>query len=97
MVVIFKCSDPYIASRNLEPKDWEIVFEGDLKSCKKYLLSMYNENCSDSYGYASDQAEAVRNSRRNLDGMEAVGRRLDYDSRIWKIVTKSEFQKMQEV
>lgn len=34
MVVIFKCSDPYIASRNLEPKDWKIVFEGDLKSCK---------------------------------------------------------------
>lgn len=97
MVVIFKCSDPYIASRNLEPKDWEIVFEGDLKSCKKYLLSMYNENCSDSYGYASDQAEAVRNSRRNHDGMEAGGRRLDYDSRIWQIVTKSEFQKMQEV
>lgn len=91
MIIAHKYTDPYIASRHGSNTDWTIEFEGTLAECKKKMLDIYNDCCGESMGFAENQSEAVRNSKNTYDGMVKGGRRIDYDSRIYKIMTKKEF------
>lgn len=97
MIIAHKYTDPYIASRNCKTSDWTIYFEGSLKECKKAMLDVFNDHCGESLGFAENQSEAVRKSKNNLDGMSAGGRRVDYDSQIFKIMTKKEFKELEIV
>ena len=90
MVVVFKCMDPYIASRNRE--ETCIAYEGTKKECEKFLLNEFEDQES---RYFSRTCDAVRysNRRKKFDGLfrdSSGGLYLRYDSRHWEIMTKGE-------
>lgn len=92
MVVVFKCNDPYIASRNRE--ETCITFEGSKKGCEKYLLDVFMDQESRIFSRVCD-AVLYSNRRDNFDGLfrNQYGNKslyLRYDSRSWEIMTKKE-------
>lgn len=64
MVVVFKCNDPYIASRHGE--ETCITFEGSKKECEKYLLDVFIDQESRIFSRVCD-AVRYSNRRDNFD------------------------------
>ena len=92
MVVVFKCNDPYIASRNRE--ETCIAFEGSKKECENFLLMEFEDQESRVFSRTCD-AVRYSNRRGNYDGLfrNKYGEKnlyLLYDSRTWEIMTKKE-------
>ena len=90
MVVVFKCMDPYIASRNRE--ETCIAYEGTKKECEKFLLNEFEDQESRVFSRTCD-AVRYSNRRGNFDGLymdDNGGLYLRYDSRHWEIMTKGE-------
>lgn len=92
MVVTFKCSDPYIATRNSEPTQATIIFEGSKKECEKIMLDIFNKNFE---FYASNVYQAIKwsNTLNNYDGLfrsHCHGNNLymHHDSRYWEVSYK---------
>lgn len=92
MVVVFKCNDPYIASRNRE--ETCITFEGSKKECERFLLDEFIDQESRVFSRVCD-AVRYSNRRGNFDGLfrNQYGDKslyLRWDSRSWEIMTKKE-------
>lgn len=90
MVVVFQCTDPYIASRNRE--ETCICFEGTKKECEQYLLREFEDQESRVFSRTCD-AVRYSNRRGNFDGLyrdNHGGLYLRYDSRALEIMTKGE-------
>lgn len=90
MVVVFQCTDPYIASRNRE--ETSITFEGSKNDCERKLLEEFIDQESRVFRRVCD-AVRYSNRRGNYDGLFRDGNNslyLRYDSRSWEIMTKKE-------
>lgn len=90
MVVVFQCTDPYIASRNREKTC--ITFEGTKKECEMFLLYEFDDQESRIFPRVCD-AVRYSNRRNNYDGLFRDGNNslyLRYDSRLWEIMPKKE-------
>lgn len=90
MVVVFMCTDPYIASRNGEKTC--IAYEGTKKECEKFLLNEFEDQESRIFSRTCD-AVRYSNRRGNFDGLfrdNHGGLYLRYDSRAWEIMTLKE-------
>jgi hypothetical protein len=90
MVVVYQCTDPYIASRYRE--ETCIAFDGTKKECERFLLDEFDDQESRIFPRVCD-AVRYSNKRNKFDGLFRDGRKslyLRYDSRLWEIMPKKE-------
>lgn len=94
MVVTFRFTNPYIASRNGGSISETVVFEGTKRECENYLFNEFCD-CFQNDVFVSTLAGALRWSRKSgrFDGLyRSLSGRLymDWDSRVWEVKFKKE-------
>lgn len=90
MVITHTYTDPYIASRHGSTTKPTVEFKGTLKQCKQKMLDLYNDNCGESLGFATNIREATFKSKKTVDGLSDGGRCLKSDSQIYEILANKE-------